>query len=69
MRAADLDSECGGKLLARRNHAQALTRAKCVCGRGHRFYGDELLILRSKDLGERETALEFDGDGATVTGD
>src|ERR1700683_610084 len=65
----DLDSERGDKLLAWRNHAQTLTRAKCVCGRGHRFNGDELLILGSKDLGKGETAFEFDGDGVAVTGD
>ncbi len=56
-------------MLARRNHAQTLTRAKCIRGRSHRFNGDEFLILRSKDLGEEETAYEFDGDGVTVAGD
>ncbi len=36
---------------------------------GDGLNGDELLVLRSKDLGEGETVFEFDDDGVAVTGD
>ena len=56
----NLDAKRRAKSLARSNHTQTSARAQRIRLRSHRLNRNELFILRSKNLREPETVLEFD---------